>query len=207
MKTTTKSIPISKEMVYEAWKQIRGNGGSAGIDGKSLKDFEEDLQNNLFKLWNRLTSGSYFPQAVRQVGIPMASGGVRHLGIPTVSNRIAQMVVKTSLEQRIDSMFSENSFGYRPGKGAHIALTKAVKNCRKFDWVIDLDIKGFFDNIDHALLEKALERHANKYVYQKMVRSTCSKRRWNDRIETRKGDTTRWCDQSVVSQSVFALFF
>lgn len=150
-------------MVYEAWKQIRRNGGSAGIDAESLKDFEEDVSNNLYKLWNRLTSGSYFPQAVRQVGIPKASGGVRHLGIPTVSDRIAQMVVKTSLEQRVDFMFSKNSFGYRPGKSAHMALTKAVENCRKYDWVIDLDIKGFFDNIDHALLEKALERHANKW--------------------------------------------
>ena len=163
MKTTTKSLPISKEMVYEAWKQIRRNGGSAGIDAESLKDFEEDLSNNLYKLWNRLTSGSYFPQAVRQVGIPKANGGVRHLGIPTVSDRIAQMVVKTSLEQRVDFMFSANSFGYRPGKSAHMALTKAVENCRKYDWVIDLDIKGFFDNIDHELLEKALERHANKW--------------------------------------------
>ena len=163
MKTTTKSLPISKEMVYEAWKQIRRNGGSAGIDAESLKDFEEDLPNNLYKLWNRLTSGSYFPQAVRQVGIPKASGGVRHLGIPTVSDRIAQMVVKTSLEQRVDFMFSENSFGYRPGKSAHMALKKADENCRKYDWVIDLDIKGFFDNIEHELLEKALERHANKW--------------------------------------------
>ncbi len=163
MMTTTKSLPISKEMVYEAWKQIRRNGGSAGVDAESLKDFEEDLSNNLYKLWNRLTSGSYFPRAVKQVGIPKASGGVRHLGIPTVSDRIAQMVVKTSLEQRVDFMFSENSFGYRPGKSAHMALTKAVENCWKFDWVLDLDIKGFFDNIDHTLLEKALERHANKW--------------------------------------------
>ena len=150
-------------MVYDSWKQIRGNGGSAGIDGESLKDFEEDLSNNLYKLWNRLTSGSYFPQAVRQVGIPKGSGGIRHLGIPTVSDRIAQMVVKTSLEQRIDFMFSENSFGYRPGKSAHMALEKAVENCRKHDWVIDLDIKGFFENIEHKLLEKALEHHANKW--------------------------------------------
>ena len=150
-------------MVFDAWKQVRRNGGSAGIDAKSLKDFEEDLPNNLYKLWNRLTSGSYFPQAVKQVGIPKASGGVRHLGIPTVSDRIAQMVIKTSLEQRIDSMFSGNSFGYRPGKSAHMALEKAIENCRKYDWVIDLDIKGFFDNIDHALLEKALVHHANKW--------------------------------------------
>jgi RNA-directed DNA polymerase len=163
LKTTTKAIPISKEMVFEAWKQIRRNGGSAGVDAESLKDFEDDLPNNLYKLWNRLTSGSYFPQAVKQVGIPKASGGVRHLGIPTVSDRIAQMVVKTSLEQRVDFMFSGNSFGYRPGKSAHMALTKAVENCRKYDWVIDLDIKGFFDNIEHTLLEKALERHANKW--------------------------------------------
>jgi group II intron reverse transcriptase/maturase len=150
-------------MVYDAWKEVQSNKGSAGIDAISIKMFKEDVSNNLYKLWNRLTSGSYFPQAVKQVGIPKASGGVRYLGIPTVSDRIAQMVVKTSLEQRIDKLFSENSFGYRPGKSAHNALEKAVDNCRKYDWVIDLDIKGFFDNIDHVLLEKALERHANKW--------------------------------------------
>ena len=191
MKTTTKSIPISKEMVYEAWKQIRRNGGSAGIDAESSKDFEEDLPNNLYKLWNRLTSGSYFPQAVRQVGIPKASGGVRHLGIPTVSDRIAQMVVKTSLEQRVDFMFSENSFGYRPGKSAHMALEKAVENCRKYDWVIDLDIKGFFDNIDHKLLEKALDRHANKWeimYIRRWLEAPVQKK--NGTIETKQGKGT-----------------
>ena len=150
-------------MVYDAWKQVRENRGSAGIDGCSIKEFEEDLSNNLYKLWNRLTSGSYFPQSVKQVGIPKASGGTRYLGIPTVSDRIAQMVIKTSLEKRIDHLFSENSYGYRPKKGAHMALERAVINCRTYDWVIDLDIKGFFDNIDHSLLEKALERHANKW--------------------------------------------
>ena len=163
MKETTRSIPIDQLMVRAAWKQVRQNGGGAGIDEESLKNFAQDLENNLYKIWNRLSSGSYFPLAVREVGIPKADGGVRYLGIPTVSDRVAQMVIKASLEERVDSMFSENSFGYRPGKSAHMALVKAVENCRKFDWVIDLDIKGFFDNIPHTLLLKALERHANKW--------------------------------------------
>ena len=163
MKETTRSIPINHLMVRAAWKQVRQNGGGAGIDEESLKNFAQDLENNLYKIWNRLSSGSYFPLSVREVGIPKADGGVRYLGIPTVSDRVAQMVIKTSLELRVDSMFSENSFGYRPGKSAHMALSKAVENCRKFDWVIDLDINGFFDNIPHTLLLKALERHANKW--------------------------------------------
>ena len=163
MKETTRSIPIDQLMVRAAWKQVRQNGGGAGIDEESLKNFAQDLENNLYKIWNRLSSGSYFPLSVREVGIPKADGGVRYLGIPTVSDRVAQMVIKTSLELRVDSMFSENSFGYRPGKSAHMALSKAVENCRKFDWVIDLDIKGFFDNIPHTLLLKALERHTNKW--------------------------------------------
>ena len=191
MKTTTKSIPISKQMVYDAWKQVRENRGSAGIDGCSIKEFEEDLSNNLYKLWNRLTSGSYFPQAVKQVGIPKASGGTRYLGIPTVSDRIAQMVVKTSLEQRIDHLFNENSFGYRPKKSAHMAIKKAIINCRTYDWVIDLDIKGFFDNIDHQLLEKALERHANKWeqMYIKRWLET-SVQKVDGTIETKQGKGT-----------------
>ena len=116
MKTTTKSIPISKQMVYDAWKEVQSNKGSAGIDAISIKMFKEDVSNNLYKLWNRLTSGSYFPQAVKQVGIQKASGGVRDLGIPTVSDRIAQMVVKTSLEQRVDFMFSKKLFWISSGK-------------------------------------------------------------------------------------------
>ena len=178
-------------MVYDAWKQVRENRGSAGIDGCSIKEFEEDLSNNLYKLWNRLTSGSYFPQSVKQVGIPKASGGTRYLGIPTVSDRIAQMVVKTSLEQRIDHLFNENSFGYRPKKGAHMALKKAVINCRTYDWVIDLDIKGFFDNIDHQLLVKALERHANKWEQMYISRwLEASVQKVNGTIETKQGKGT-----------------
>ena len=178
-------------MVYDAWKQVRENRGSAGIDGFSIKEFEEDLSNNLYKLWNRLTSGSYFPQSVKQVGIPKASGGTRYLGIPTVSDRIAQMVVKTSLEQRIDHLFNENSFGYRPKKSAHMALKKAVLNCRTYDWVIDLDIKGFFDNIDHQLLGKALERHANKWEQMYISRwLEASVQKVDGTIETKQGKGT-----------------
>jgi RNA-directed DNA polymerase len=178
-------------MVYDAWKQVRENRGGAGIDGQSIKEFEKDLSNNLYKLWNRLTSGSYFPQSVKQVGIPKASGGTRYLGIPTVSDRIAQMVVKTSLEQRIDHLFNENSFGYRPKKSAHMALKNAVINCRTYDWVIDLDIKGFFDNIDHELLEKALVRHANKWEHMYIRRwLEASVQKVDGTTETKQGKGT-----------------
>jgi RNA-directed DNA polymerase len=178
-------------MVYDSWKQVRENRGSAGIDGCSIKEFEKDLSNNLYKLWNRLTSGSYFPQSVKQVGIPKANGGTRYLGIPTVSDRIAQMVVKTSMEQRIDHLFSENSFGYRPGKSAHMALKQAAQNCRAYDWVIDLDIKGFFDNIDHELLEKALEPHAYKWEQMYIRRwLEASVQKEDGRTEAKQGKGT-----------------
>jgi len=158
----SKSQPITKQMVWKAFKKVKANRGSAGIDGVSIRVFESDLEGNLYKLWNRMASGSYFPQPVKQVGIPKSTGGTRYLGIPTVSDRIAQMVVKEYLEPSIDFIFHPNSYGYRPGRSAHDALAAARQNCWKWGWVIDLDIKGFFDNIDHNLLMRAVRKHTNE---------------------------------------------
>jgi RNA-directed DNA polymerase len=154
-----KSLPITKLMVWEAYKLVRRKGKAAGVDGQSLDDFAEDLENNLYRLWNRMASGSYFPPPVRRVEIPKVGGGVRPLGIPTVADRIAQMVVKEYLEPELDRVFDPDSYGYRPGKSAHQAVEQARKRCWQYDWVVDLDIKSFFDTIDHELLMRAVRRH------------------------------------------------
>jgi RNA-directed DNA polymerase len=149
-------------MVWEAYQKVRANGGSAGVDEQSIREFDANLSGNLYKLWNRLTSGSYFPPAVKEVEIPKEGGKVRKLGIPTVSDRIAQMVIKAVIEPRLEPIFHSSSFGYRPGKSAHHALEQAALNCRTYDMVIDLDIQAFFDEIDHELLMKALECHVTE---------------------------------------------
>jgi RNA-directed DNA polymerase len=146
-------------MVWEAYKRVKANQGAAGVDEESLADFDEDLTDNLYKLWNRLASGSYFPPPVRTVMIPKRDGGQRALGIPTVSDRIAQTVVAMVLEPVLEPHFHPDSYGYRPGKSAIQALGVARQRCWRYDWVLDLDIKGFFDNIDHALLLRALRKH------------------------------------------------
>ncbi|MGX1356985.1 group II intron reverse transcriptase/maturase [Bradyrhizobium elkanii] len=154
-----KPLPITKRMVWEAYKLVKKKGKAAGVDGQSLEDFAGDLENHLYRLWNRLASGSYFPPPVRRVEIPKAGGGVRPLGIPTVADRIAQMVVKRCLEPELDGEFDPDSYGYRPGKSAHQAIEQARKRCWQHDWVVDLDIKSFFDTIDHELLMRAVYRH------------------------------------------------
>ena len=159
---TAKGIPVTRSMVWHAYKKVRKNKGSGGVDGKTLKSYSENLENNLYKLWNRLTSGSYFPQAVKQVSIPKRDGSKRELGIPTIEDRIAQQVIKNYLENRFEQEFHENSYGYRPLKSAHQALEQVRQNVRKRDWVIDMDIKGFFDEVSHELLVKALKRHVEE---------------------------------------------
>lgn len=153
----TKPFPVTKRQVWEAWKRVRANQGGAGIDKQSLADFESDLENNLYKVWNRMASGSYHPKPVRRVNIPKASGGVRPLGIPTVT--VAQMVAVMVLEPILEPVFHEDSYGYRPHKSAHDALRQTRQRCWKYDWVLDLDIKSFFDEIDHDLLMKAVRKH------------------------------------------------
>lgn len=155
----TKSIPISKTQIWEAYKKVRANKGSAGIDGVSMKQFDANRKMHLYKLWNRMASGSYFPPPVKEVEIPKKDGKTRKLGIPTISDRIGQMVIKMYIEPRLEEIFSPNSYGYRPNKNAHQALKQVRNNCWKTDWVIDLDIKGFFDNIDHQKLMLAIEKH------------------------------------------------
>ncbi len=157
-----KPFCISKWEVWEAYRRVKANKGAAGVDEQSIADFEGKLKDNLYKLWNRLSSGSYFPPPVRTVKIPKADGGERKLGIPTVSDRIAQMVVKSRLEPAVDPLFHPDSYGYRPGKSALDAVGQARQRCWRYDWVVDLDIKGFFDNIDHELLMRAVRKHAKE---------------------------------------------
>jgi len=155
-----KPFCIAKRDVWEAYRQVKANRGAAGVDEQSLEDFDRDLSKNLYRIWNRMCSGSYFPPPVRRVDIPKGdSGGTRPLGIPTVSDRIAQMVVKRYLEPILESVFDKDSYGYRPGKSAHDALIVARRRCWDNDWVLDLDIKSFFDEIDWGLLMLAVRRH------------------------------------------------
>jgi RNA-directed DNA polymerase len=156
-----KSFDISKRLVWKAWLKVAANKGAAGIDGQSIMQFERDLKNNLYRLWNRLSSGSYFPPAVRAVEIPKKVGGVRVLGVPTVADRIAQTVVCMVLEPELEPVFHEDSYGYRPGRSALDALTVTRQRCWENDWVIDLDIRAFFDTIDHQLLMRAVKRHTD----------------------------------------------
>jgi group II intron reverse transcriptase/maturase len=154
-----KPFDISKHAVWEAYKRVKANRGAAGVDGQSIAEFGEQLAANLYKLWNRLASGSYFPPPVRRVEIPKSDGRTRPLGIPTVADRIAQMVVTRVLQPVLEPQFHAGSYGYRPGKSAKAALDVARQRCWRFDWVLDLDIKAFFETIDHGLLMRAVRRH------------------------------------------------
>lgn len=154
-----KPFTIPKQLVYDAWKAVKANAGSAGVDKETIEDFEADLKNNLYRIWNRMSSGSYFPPPVKAVAIPKKNGGERILGVPTVADRVAQMVVKRMLEPAVEPIFLPDSYGYRPGKSALDAVAVTRKRCWQFDWVLEFDIKGLFDNIDHALLRRALEKH------------------------------------------------
>jgi len=161
----TKPFSISKNLVIEAFKLVKANAGSAGVDQKTLSDFEIDLKNNLYKLWNRMSSGSYFPPAVKAVPIPKKTGGERILGIPTVTDRIAQMTVKLLFEPNVEPHFYSDSYGYRPKKSALDAIGITRQRCWESDWVVEYDIKGLFDNIDHQLLLKAVNKHTdNKWI-------------------------------------------
>ena len=155
----TKPYQISKHLVWEAYQRVKANKGADGVDGESLQAFEAKLKDNLYKLWNRLSSGSYFPPPVKGVSIPKKSGGVRMLGIPTVADRIAQSVVKMVLEPILEPVFHKDSYGYRPGRSAHDAIAVVRKRNWEYNWVVEFDIKGLFDNIDHELLLRALRKH------------------------------------------------
>lgn len=154
-----KQFAISESVVRAAFEKVKANKGAAGVDEQSVEDFEQNLEANLYKIWNRMSSGTYFPPPVKSVEIPKASGGTRRLGVPTVADRVAQMVVKMYLEPEVEPKFHPDSYGYRPRKSALDAVAKATERCHQKWWVIDLDIKGFFDSLDHAILMRMVRTH------------------------------------------------
>lgn len=168
--TKSKPIPITKDMVREAYRKVRSNKGSAGIDKVTLEKFNENRSKNLYKIWNRMSSGSYFPKPLKEVIIPKVNGGKRKLGIPSISDRIAQQVVKSYIEPRLEAEFLSQSYGYRPRKSSHQALAKVRLNVRQYAWVIDMDIKNFFDEVDHELLMKAIDRHVSEKWVKMYIR-------------------------------------
>jgi group II intron reverse transcriptase/maturase len=162
LKSSSKSFDISKWSVWEAWEKVRANKGAPGVDACSIEDFEKDLQSNLYRIWNRMSSGSYFPPPVLGVEIPKSHGdGVRLLGVPTVADRVAQTVVAMHLESKVEPVFHEDSYGYRPGRSALDAVARCRERCWKTDWVLDLDIEKFFDSVPHDLIVKAVEAHTD----------------------------------------------
>ena len=162
MMKEVKPFVIDKTLIYKAYLKVKENKGSAGVDSVSIEDYEKDLGNRLYKLWNRMSSGSYMPNAVRLVEIPKPGGGKRPLGIPTVEDRIAQQAAVLFIEPSIDPCFDQDSYGYRPNRSASDAIAKARERCFKFGWVLDMDISKFFDTIDHDLLMKAVEHHVRE---------------------------------------------
>jgi RNA-directed DNA polymerase len=159
--TKTKPFSISKQVVWEAYRRVKANRGAAAVDGQSIKDFEVDLKDNLYRIWNRMSSGSYFPPPVRTVDIPKSNGRSRRLRIPAVSDRVAQMVIKMYLEPEVEPIFHPDSYGYISGRSALDAVGVVRKRCWWYNWVIDLHIKGFFDNIDHELMLNAVKKHTD----------------------------------------------
>jgi RNA-directed DNA polymerase len=157
----TKPFSISKGLILEAYRRVKSNRGSAGVDKLSLLEYEKDQRKHLYRLWNRMSSGSYMPLPVQLVEIPKKGGGVRPLGIPTITDRVAQTAVTMILEPALDKLFHKDSYGYRPNKSAKEAIGAARARCWKYDWVLDLDIRSFFNNIPHDLLMKAVRKHTD----------------------------------------------
>jgi RNA-directed DNA polymerase len=186
----SKPFAISSELIQRAYERVKQNKGSAGIDSVSIRDYERKLTDNLYKLWNRMSSGSYFPVSVKLVEIPKSNGGLRPLGIPTVEDRIAQMAAVLHIEARLESIFHCDSYGYRRGRSAHDAIGVARKRCWQYDWVLDMDISKFFDTIDHTLLMKAVERHITEkwiLLYIKRWLVVSYEKLTGERIERDKG--------------------
>lgn len=157
----TKPFTIPKKLFVEAFEAVKANKGAAGVDGQSVEDFEKNLKDNLYRVWNRMSSGSYFPPPVKAVEIPKKNGGIRILGVPTVADRVAQMVVKLTFEPSVEPVFLKDSYGYRPGRSALDAIAVTRKRCWQYNWVLEFDIKGMFDNIDHELLMRAVRKHTD----------------------------------------------
>ncbi len=202
-----KPFPVTKRQVWDAWKRVKANQGGAGIDDQTITEFEENLADNLYKIWNRMASGSYHPKPVRRVNIPKSSGGVRPLGIPTVSDRVAQMVVKQVLEPILERVFHSDSYGYRPKKSAHDAIQRARTRCWQRAWVLDMDIKAYFDTIDHDLLMKAVRKHTGQkwvLLYRALAESSGGASRRTGRGPDGRHPARRG-DQSITGESVSAL--
>jgi len=201
----TKSLPITKEMVWEAYLQVKRKGKSAGVDDLSMSQYDLQRHRHLYKVWNRLASGSYFPPPVLQVEIPKKNGSIRQLGIPTISDRVAQTVIRNQIEERIETIFHPQSYGYRPKRSAHQALEQVRNNCWKYNWVIDLDIKNFFDDIDHNKLLKALGKHVEEKWVLRYIE------RWlKAPLQTQKGEViarTKGTPQGGVISPLLANLF
>ena len=191
MDATDKPFNIDKKLVYEAYKAVKSNAGAAGVDGQTIEQFEADLTGNLYKIWNRMSSGSYFPPPVRAVSIPKKSGGQRILGVPTVADRVAQMVVKQLIEPDLEPIFLADSYGYRPSKSALDAVGVTRKRCWKYDWVLEFDIKGLFDNIDHDTFatgrSETCDVQMGAAVHRKMADGADGTWRMARRIERTRG--------------------
>ena len=203
--TPSKPFAISKEMVWEAYKAVKANKGAPGIDGQSIESFEQNLGRNLYCIWNRLASGSYFPPPVLQVEIPKRDGGVRELGIPTVGDRVAQTVVAMHLVPITERRFHPDSYGYRPGRSAHEAVEQARQRCWRYAWVLDLDIRSFFDSLDHPLVMRAVQRFTDdRWVLLYVERwLKASVRRPDGRVEPRLRGTPQGGVVSPVLANIF----
>ena len=169
-KQNQKSIPVTQKMVLEAYKEVRKKGKTGGVDKIDIEEFEKKAKDYLYKIWNRMSSGSYFPPPVKRVYIAKKGGAKRPLGIPTIGDRIAQMVVKQKIEVRLEKVYHRSSYGYRRGRSSHGAVEKVLENTKKYPWVLDVDIKGFFDNVDHVNLMKALELHIEEHWIRLYIR-------------------------------------
>lgn len=157
-----KPFGIPRKRVEEAFRRVKASGGGPGADGVTIRRYEEKLERNLYKVWSRMSSGSYHPKPVLRVEIPKPGGGTRPLGVPTVEDRVAQMVVLLTLQPELEATFHADSYAYRPRKSAIQAVGKARERCWRYDWVLDLDIKGFFDSIDHELMMRAVRKHTQE---------------------------------------------
>jgi RNA-directed DNA polymerase len=163
LKSSNKPFDISKREVWEAWEKVKANKGAPGVDGRSVEGFEADLRNNLYRVWNRMSSGSYFPPPVLAVEIPKPhGGGMRVLGVPTIADRVAQTVVARRLAEKVEPIFHTDSYGYRPGRSARDAVAACRTRCWKTDWVIDLDIQKFFNSVPWDLMVKAVEANTDQ---------------------------------------------
>ena len=194
-----KTVPITSQQVLAAWQKVKAAKGSAGIDGKTISEVATNLNKELYQLWNRMASGSYHPMAVKTVAIPKWDGSQRKLGIPTVKDRVAQQVVKEVLEPKLEEVFHPDSYGYRPNKSAYQAVVKCSRRCMECSWVVDLDIKGFFDNLDHELLMKALEKHTNQQWVKNYVK------RWlKAPVTDEKGEAYKQPDKGIPQGGVIS---